>query len=61
MCGRYASILPAELLAKVFAATGPLPNFDITWNMAPTKDAPIVVSEPAAGERHIVVAKWRPS
>lgn len=58
MCGRYASILPAELIAKVFGMGGPLPNFDITWNMAPTKDAPIVLSDASAEKRRIEVAKW---
>jgi hypothetical protein len=42
MCGRYASFLPAEALARLFGTTGPLPNLEPTWNMAPTKAAPIV-------------------
>ena len=37
MCGRYASFLPAEALARVFGTMGPLPNLEPTWNMAPTK------------------------
>src|SRR5689334_19262805 len=58
MCGRYASILPAELIARGFDATGRLPNYEIAWNVAPTKDAPIVLIDPAAGERRVEVAKW---
>lgn len=58
MCGRYASFLPAELLARLFAASGPLPNLEPTWNMAPTKDAPIVRLDPETGERRLVTAKW---
>ena len=58
MCGRYASILPAEMIARVFGTHGPWPNFDITWNMAPTKNAPIVVSVHSAEKRRIEVAKW---
>jgi putative SOS response-associated peptidase YedK len=58
MCGRYASILPPKLIARVFGATGPLPNYEITWNMAPTKSAPIVLVDPEAGGRRIEVAKW---
>jgi hypothetical protein len=42
MCGRYASFLPAEALARAFGTTGLLPNLEPAWNMAPTKDAPIV-------------------
>jgi putative SOS response-associated peptidase YedK len=39
MCGRYASFLPAEALARLFETKGPVPNLEPTWNMAPTKDA----------------------
>ena len=58
MCGRYANILPPELVARVFGTAGPLPNYEMTWNMAPTKDAPIVVRDQEFGERQVVVAKW---
>lgn len=58
MCGRYASILPAELLAEIFGTSGPLPNLEPTWNMAPTKDAPIVRLDPQINERRLEVAKW---
>lgn len=58
MCGRYASFLPAEALARIFGTTGPLPNLEPTWNMAPTKDAPIVRFDRDTGERRLEVAKW---
>jgi hypothetical protein len=28
MCGRYASFLPAEALARIFGTVNPLPNLD---------------------------------
>jgi hypothetical protein len=58
MCGRYASFLPAEALARLFGTTGPLPNLEPTWNMAPTKAVPIVRLDPKTGERRLEVAKW---
>jgi hypothetical protein len=58
MCGRYASFLPAEALARVFGTTGALPNLEPTWNMAPTKDAPIVRFHTETSERRLEVAKW---
>jgi putative SOS response-associated peptidase YedK len=58
MCGRYASFLPAEALARLFGTSGPLPNLEPTWNMALTKDAPIVRFDPEIGERRLEVAKW---
>ena len=35
MGGRYASFLPAEFIARLFATVNPLPNLAPTWNMAP--------------------------
>jgi putative SOS response-associated peptidase YedK len=57
MCGRYASFLPAESLARLFSTVNPLPNVEPTWNMAPTKDAPVVRLHPD-GERHLDALKW---
>ena len=58
MCGRYASFLPAEALARAFGTAGPLPNLKPTWNMAPTMDAPIVRFDAGSGTRRLEVAKW---
>jgi putative SOS response-associated peptidase YedK len=56
MCGRYASFLPPEFLARLFAARNPLPNFEPTWNMAPSREAPVV--RLVAGQRHLHALKW---
>src|SRR3954451_11041910 len=53
MCGRYAGFLPPELIARIFGTTNPLPNLAPTWNMAPTRDAPVVRRHPETGERHL--------
>jgi putative SOS response-associated peptidase YedK len=58
MCGRYASFLPAEYLARLFATVNPPPNLNPTWNMAPTMDAPTVRLDRETGERHLDVLKW---
>ena len=57
MCGRYASFLPAEALARLFGTVNPLPNLEPTWNMAPTRDAPVVRLS-REGERHLDALKW---
>ena len=57
MCGRYASFLPAEALARLFGTVNPLPNLEPTWNMAPTRDAPVVRLS-KEGERHLDALKW---
>lgn len=58
MCGRYASFLPPELIARLFGTTNPLPNLRPTWNMAPTMDAPVVRRHPETGERHLDALTW---
>jgi putative SOS response-associated peptidase YedK len=57
MCGRYASFLPAEALARLFETVNPLPNLEPTWNMAPTRDAPVVRLS-RDGERHLDTLRW---
>ena len=42
MCGRYASFLPPDLIARLFGTQNPLPNLKPTWNMAPTMTGPVV-------------------
>ena len=58
MCGRYASFLPPELIARLFGTKNPMPNLKPTWNMAPTMDAPVVRRHPDTGERHLDVLTW---
>ena len=57
MCGRYASYLPPEAIARLFGTVNPLPNLQPTWNLAPTDDAP-VVRLAANGDRHLDLLKW---
>jgi putative SOS response-associated peptidase YedK len=57
MCGQYASFLPAEALARLFGTVNPLPNLEPTWNLAPTKDAPVVRAS-RGGQRHLDTLKW---
>jgi putative SOS response-associated peptidase YedK len=58
MCGRYASFLPPEVLARLFGTRNPLPNLRPTWNMAPTMDAPVIRRHPETGERHLDALTW---
>jgi putative SOS response-associated peptidase YedK len=56
MCGRYASFLPAEAIAKIFGTVNPLPNLAPTWNMAPSMDAPVI--RLIDQDRHLDALKW---
>jgi putative SOS response-associated peptidase YedK len=56
MCGRYASFLPTEFIAHLFVTVNPLPKLALTWNMAPTMEAPVV--RLIDGERHLDALKW---
>jgi putative SOS response-associated peptidase YedK len=58
MCGRYASFLPAEVLARLFGARNPLPNVAPSWNVAPTQNAMVVRRHPESGERHLDLLTW---
>jgi putative SOS response-associated peptidase YedK len=58
MCGRFASFLPAEALARIFGATNPLPNLALSRNVAPTNDAAVVRHCPETGARHLDLLKW---
>jgi putative SOS response-associated peptidase YedK len=58
MCGRYAAILPAESIVALFQTKGPIPNWAGTWNMAPTRDAPVIRLHPETGERHLGLLRW---
>jgi putative SOS response-associated peptidase YedK len=58
MCGRYASFLPPDLIARLFDTQNPLPNLKPTWNMAPTMAAPVVRRHPETGERHLDALTW---
>jgi putative SOS response-associated peptidase YedK len=58
MCGRYASFLPPDLIARLFGTKNPLPNLKPTWNMAPTMQAPVVRVHPETQERHLDPLTW---
>src|ERR1700712_1476106 len=58
MCGRYASFLPPEFIARLFGTRNPLPNLRQTWNMAPTMGAPVVRRHPESGDRHLDALTW---
>ena len=58
MCGRYASFLPAEALRALFQTVNATPNWEPTWNMAPTRDAPVVRLHPETRARHLDLLRW---
>jgi putative SOS response-associated peptidase YedK len=58
MCGRYASFLPAEALRALFQTVNPTPHWEPTWNMAPTRDAPVVRLHPTTRARHLDLLRW---
>lgn len=58
MCGRFASFLPPEAIARIFGTVNPLPNIDPSWNLAPTQPALVVRRHPESGGRHLDVLRW---
>jgi putative SOS response-associated peptidase YedK len=49
--------LTPHSLDTPFGTANPLPNLETTWNMAPTRDAP-VVRLLTDGERRLDAVKW---
>jgi len=58
MCGRYASFLPPEAVARFFQTTNALPNIGPSWNVAPSQQAMVVRRHPETGERHLDLLQW---
>ena len=56
MCGRYTLSTPVEKLAEEFGLVGQLPDLQPSYNVAPTREVPAVVS---GGEgRRMVMLRW---
>ena len=58
MCGRYVLEMPAAALAEIFGVTGELPNYEPSWNVAPTHRRPVVRRHPDTGERRLDLLTW---
>lgn len=58
MCGRFASTLPPEFIARLFATVGPLPNVAPSWNLAPSQEAMVVRRHPETSERRLDLLSW---
>lgn len=58
MCGRFASFLPPEAVARLFRTRNPLPSIAPTWNLAPSQESMVVRWHPETGERHLDALKW---
>lgn len=58
MCGRFASTTPPETVARLFNATGPIPNAPPSWNVAPSQPAMVVRRHPETRERHLDLLTW---
>ena len=58
MCGRYIATTVPDEMRQVFATVNDTPNWQPTWNMAPTQDAPVIRLHPATGARHLDLLRW---
>jgi len=58
MCGRYAAFRSVDEIRRLFATVNPPANFSPTWNMAPTRLAPVVRLHPGDGARHLDLLAW---
>ncbi len=56
MCGRFTSLLSAEILENTFGVQAP-PVFPLRYNIAPTQQV-WTIREAATGGRHLSAARW---
>jgi putative SOS response-associated peptidase YedK len=56
MCGRYTLRTLVEILAKEFGTTGPPPEVQARYKVAPTQEVVAVLSEDA--QRHLEMLRW---
>ena len=57
MCGRYTLTSPIEVLMEEFGLSGPLPEVQPSYNVAPGRDVAAVVAD-GDGGRRLEVLKW---
>jgi putative SOS response-associated peptidase YedK len=58
MCGRFAnSKTPAEI-QRLFRTTNPTPNFQPSWNIAPSQAVPVIRLNPESGQRSMDLLSW---
>jgi len=58
MCGRYLLTASPDELRQVFQTLGDTPNWEPTWNMAPTQSGPVVRRHPTTGDRGLDLLRW---
>jgi putative SOS response-associated peptidase YedK len=58
VCGRFASTLPLEQIARMFGIRSALPNLAPNWNVAPTQRAAVVRRHPETGDRTLDLLTW---
>ncbi len=58
MCGRYLSTTSPDELRRVFETVNDTPNWQPTWNMAPSQDGPVVRLHPTTGARQLDLLRW---
>lgn len=58
MCGRFANYRPPSEIQKIFKTINPIPNFQPSWNIAPSQMAPVVRVNPETHERSLDLLYW---
>ena len=57
MCGRYNLVTPEEALRNLFSVDDSLPTLSPRYNIAPTQDAPVIIST-GDDRRSMVMMRW---
>jgi putative SOS response-associated peptidase YedK len=58
VCGRFASTLPAEFIATLFATVGAIPAPPPSWNITPGQETCVLRHHPESGARRMDALVW---
>ncbi len=58
MCGRYSLTSPPEAIQRLFRLSGPVPNLEPRYNIAPTQEVPVVGLKKDGEARGLAMLRW---
>jgi putative SOS response-associated peptidase YedK len=58
MCGRVVITSAPAAIRAIFGTTNATPNYQPSWNVAPTQQAMVIRRHPDTGERSLDLLRW---
>jgi putative SOS response-associated peptidase YedK len=58
MCGRFVNSRPPDEMRRLFRTVNPERNFQPSWNIAPSQEAPAIRVNPETGQHSLDLLSW---